>query len=486
MENVHVVSRSPSIIMTAATYAEIRPSNVHKSVVAKRTDLAYFCEGDKLPEITEEVVELHLNSTDAPNTEDSKTLKVLSLHDCKRGTYNVKVAPSVGKISIYDSDFDASIFKTADNLKEIRITNSRVVGNLYENIKHLSGLKSLALIDMKITCMHKYTSFEELEHLEISHNHLGNISFMKGMKLKSLKAFNCNIDDMTPIEDMTSLKNLELGYNSVGGTDFVHNLVNLESLRLERNNIKEIRLGNKPCLTYLDLSNNKIDKVDSLREYPLVSLDLHHNNIFRIKPLAYIKTLKDLDISHNFIVDISPLDYLNLRKVDFCRNHIVDKSKLFRSPQRPTDVTVGDIKHSMMKSSLDVVINYIRKTYPTNQDIDLSMIPDRTMQRIIYNKGLMELFHIMWPVLMATDNASLIVEILVQDYEKACAIGKCYSFVSLVCTFCSLPMPIHYSLMFRHIISKSEDINGNVDYDTIKEEIEQAYEDYHKTMSFYA
>ncbi|AJD26836.1 leucine Rich Repeat family protein [Clostridium botulinum CDC_297] len=83
-------------------------------------------------------------------------------------------------------------------------------------------------------------------------------------------------------------------------------------------------------LTYLDLSNNEISNIDSIKKLVnLKKLVLHKNKIGSIKSIESLKYLEELDLSNNLIGDITALGGLSqLTRLDLSRNGIVSINSL--------------------------------------------------------------------------------------------------------------------------------------------------------------
>ncbi|KAF9764840.1 Protein phosphatase 1 regulatory subunit 7 [Nosema granulosis] len=90
---------------------------------------------------------------------------------------------------------------------------------------------------------------------------------------------------------------------------------------LRRNDIKEIKFGRNTNLQYLDLSDNRIRKMESFENLPnLRILDMSYN-LFENISLPPLK-LKELYLICNDIYKIESLDLGDLEKLDLAVNNI--------------------------------------------------------------------------------------------------------------------------------------------------------------------
>ncbi|ORX43628.1 hypothetical protein BCR36DRAFT_142112 [Piromyces finnis] len=86
-----------------------------------------------------------------------------------------------------------------------------------------------------------------------------------------------------------------------------YNLRNVKKLRLDNNLIESIEISS-PILTYLSVTNNKLQTIEKLKDLKnLIYLDLSNNNISVLTPLSKLNNLKELYLNNNNISDFSIL-----------------------------------------------------------------------------------------------------------------------------------------------------------------------------------
>ena len=171
------------------------------------------------------------------------------------------------------------------NLKELELK-----GNLEElsnNFGNLINLTKLSIIGKLQTLPESFSRLINLEYLQIN----GNLQFLP--------------------DDFNALNNLiELDLSNNNFSRVIHDLISLPRLKkliLQNNKISEHdELGELKTLNYLDLSNNKIEKI-SFRIAELLNLNfliLSGNEIIKIPyELSKLKSLESLYISNNKIVN---------------------------------------------------------------------------------------------------------------------------------------------------------------------------------------
>ena len=149
--------------------------------------------------------------------------------------------------------------------------------------------------------------------------------------LRSLRATDKQISNLTGLEFATGLEQLWLAGNNISDISALSGLTGLEQLSLAVNNISDISaLSGLANLTQMDLKSNNIVDVSALSG--LTSLErlwASGNNISDISALSGITSLKFLSLHHNKISDISPLSGLtDLAVLNLRLNRVTDVSPL--------------------------------------------------------------------------------------------------------------------------------------------------------------
>jgi len=181
------------------------------------------------------------------------------------------------------------------------IENIQDLENLYENPPKITNINiSNKIIEV---IPQSFCKFVNLKYLDLSHNHLTNIDYLKGCtKIETLKLSNNEIKLTSSLVFLKALQSLDLSYNKIIITEvFIKNFrVNSEllSLKLEGNlrynfeDVKNYCLENLGKLLYLDsykISNSKHKKYQDI--YINIQLSDGQNKKFK-KLSEYIKLKK--------------------------------------------------------------------------------------------------------------------------------------------------------------------------------------------------
>ncbi|XP_067682065.1 toll-like receptor 3 [Haliotis asinina] len=188
-------------------------------------------------------------------------------------------------------NISSKTFQNIESLKlqRLTLTSNRIISMSADSFVHLTTLTELSL-DGNIfsgTCLAE--TFPTLSHLLLT-----NLSLC-GLKLNDSRIFQRLYSP--------TIKSLDLERNefeSYNQTDF-SGLVNIQTLSLAYNIIREVTLDNAPSLLYLDLKDNYISTFPNFCRtngsfFPgLETLKLDHNGFHTIEG-RYIQCLKNLSV----------------------------------------------------------------------------------------------------------------------------------------------------------------------------------------------
>jgi hypothetical protein len=164
--------------------------------------------------------------------------------------------------------------------------------SLHENFINTLNCESSGLTNIRLI-----PAFHKLTHLKkliLNNNEISRI-------IKS---------DLNHLED---LRYLDLSNNKIRKMENLNTLQELRILKLSNNYIKEIEgLDDLLTLKELSLASNHICKIENLNTlHQLESLNLSHNEISHVRGLKNLTHLKRLDLSYNNIEDIKGLKQLS-------------------------------------------------------------------------------------------------------------------------------------------------------------------------------
>ena len=181
--------------------------------------------------------------------------------------------------------------------------------------EELSSLTSLDIEQSELTHLPSLQPLRYLQNLYISHSQLQSLPqdlCESAPRLMILQAANNEIREIPSLSRCKRLFSVSLAYNHIDNLaeDQFANLPYLEAMDLKRNIIREFPVSifaNSSRLTYLDMSFNKVSKLERdafLYNFQLQDVLLNDNLIMEIHPNAFPSNMINLDtlnISNNDI-----------------------------------------------------------------------------------------------------------------------------------------------------------------------------------------
>ncbi|XP_026748858.2 toll-like receptor 7 [Galleria mellonella] len=236
-------------------------------------------------------------------------------------------------------NIDPKAFKNCSDLKELDLSSNQLA-DVPSAIWELSLLKTLDLGENLVTDIKNgsFRNLDQLTGLRLIDNQIGNISVGMFWDLPSLQVLNLAKNKVQSIERGSFQRNKQL-----------------EAIRLDGNFISDINgvFSALLSLLWLNLSENHLVWFDyAFIPSNLKWLDVHGNfietlgNYYKLQDEIHIKTL---DVSHNRITEIYPLAIPNSVELLFINNnHInniqvntfIDKHNLTR-----VDIYANEISH---------------------------------------------------------------------------------------------------------------------------------------------
>lgn len=173
-------------------------------------------------------------------------------------------------------------------LEELTIANGP--SGQFDVLHSLSSLKSLSITDTAI----------QSEELAV----IGSLP-----ELSTLVLRNCSLSTTTGLENAVKLTYLDLSNNTIRKIDSLSALNALEQLNLQHNAL------------------NNISKLSALSK--LQTLNVSYNNLSTLSPITALTNLKQLSAENNALTNLAQLDKLaNLSYLDVSHNNITDVSSL--------------------------------------------------------------------------------------------------------------------------------------------------------------
>ncbi|MBC2266716.1 LPXTG cell wall anchor domain-containing protein [Listeria sp. FSL L7-0083] len=178
-------------------------------------------------------------------------------------------------------------------------------------------------------------SIEGVEYLQnllefnISEQSVSNISPLEGLsQLETVYISENRISDLSPLSKSPNIKILHASGNNISDISALSSCPNINVLELNNNSISDISvLRDFPAdqFVYIYLDNNRIEDISPLAGKSFHQLTLNDNEISDISPLSMMTLYSEyswtdnfyIDISNNHISDISSLKNADLGKLDY-------------------------------------------------------------------------------------------------------------------------------------------------------------------------
>ena len=213
----------------------------------------------------------------------------------------------------------------------------------------------------------------------VSDGYTGNVSITVTINVSDVLERNYPLYGRTPQVQYYIVEAVP-GVNSAEDVTAAH-LATITYLSLGGTRIRSLRTGDfkgLTSLTQLNLAHNSISDISPLADLTnLTSLELWNNDLSDISPLADLTNLTSLGLRSNSVSDISPLaDLTNLTSLDLWANDISDISALGNL----TQLTVLYLRANDISdiSALADLTNLTRLDLSENDISDISALADLT------------------------------------------------------------------------------------------------------------
>ena len=217
---------------------------------------------------------------------------------------------------------------------------SKISGVTEEEMKFkwMKNQTSLTIADISVDNLQDLVFFPNLESLTLGEwgDNIPPITTMDGIenctKLKTLQIIGGPDKDYSAI---AMLQNL-IDFQRYTGNDYINIMdvlklsQSLEKVTLQNLNITDMsRIGELKDLTYLNMTNNQISKIEGLdNKSSLYSLNLTSNRIEKIEGLDNLTNLVNLSLTNNRIKDITPISKVStLKYLDLKQNPDIDPNR---------------------------------------------------------------------------------------------------------------------------------------------------------------
>ena len=222
------------------------------------------------------------------------------------------------KLTLNGSSFTRlDVLKTLPNLRVLNIVEGAWIRDT-RPLKSLKQLESMHLDSkgnwgIKLPSLKNHSELKKVKMDYLS----GGLRAFVGSEVESLTV--TNIDDLGGLGDLEAIVHLDVkGCRSAFFPKKFEHLENLKNLKLRWCRLELLPpFEDLSSLEKLDLSYNKIRRIEFLSHSPVKTLKLHHNQISDLEPLRTLENLRYLNVVDNPEVrNLEPISNLeSLRKV---------------------------------------------------------------------------------------------------------------------------------------------------------------------------
>ncbi|XP_045769205.1 toll-like receptor 7 [Maniola jurtina] len=233
---------------------------------------------------------------------------------------------------------DKKAFKNCSDLKELDLSSNQLL-EVPDALWELSFLKTLDLGENQISDFKNgsFKNLNQLTGLRLIDNQIGNLSVGMFWDLPSLQVLNIAKNKIQSIERGTFTRNAQLEAIRLDGNflsdinGVFSTLASLLWLNLSENHLVWFDYAFVPSnLKWLDVHGNFIEHLGNYYKLQdqihIKTLDVSHNRIAEISPMAIPNSVELLFINNNFLTNIHVntfFDKKNLTRVDMYANEIV-------------------------------------------------------------------------------------------------------------------------------------------------------------------
>ena len=198
----------------------------------------------------------------------------------------------INALYLYGETTDLSLLSRFTKLQELHVVDSQ-----NQDWSFLGELLNLRCLLIKNAPSLNLEVFRELANKQEYVASERNDPFLWSHKLEYLRLTYCGIEDVSPLTACKWLTEVDLSSNAISNFRPLLDLP-LNSLTLQYNRLSDLAF------------------IGDMDWWNLYSLNLQHNEITDISPLARIIRLRKLFVGHNPITDFTVMEELNIKRHD--------------------------------------------------------------------------------------------------------------------------------------------------------------------------
>ena len=224
-----------------------------------------------------------------------------------------------GGLKIWAATVETTPITFADNnlYQSLRTRLSKYIVSRDDETKTLDirtdGMAEITELDLsncQISDLSGIENFTSLITLNLSKNTITDISDLSGLaNLKTLNLSNNTINNINNIRSLTTLTNLNLNSNKISDISAVVTLTSLQTLDVSNNAISTaVAVKSLPNLTSLNVSqNSSLANISDVLMEQLTVLNISSTAITDVEGITICRDLIELNLSNNNISSLNPL-----------------------------------------------------------------------------------------------------------------------------------------------------------------------------------
>eukprot|EP00730_Choanoeca_flexa_P000951 TRINITY_DN10408_c0_g1_i8.p1 TRINITY_DN10408_c0_g1~~TRINITY_DN10408_c0_g1_i8.p1 ORF type:complete len:551 (+),score=76.07 TRINITY_DN10408_c0_g1_i8:57-1655(+) len=223
---------------------------------------------------------------------------------------------------------------TADGLHQAMLELS-VEGTNATDISPVARFTQLQIVKLSKNAIADMSPLDCLEHvleLDISHNHVSQLSLSRKSVLRKLNISHNYIHNISAVQCCPSLTEINLAHNRIANISPLIACKHLSRITASYNRISKLpAMDALQILRTLLLDHNRIQSLTYLSTASaLTQLDISHNRVSDLREIGTLRHLETFLCQGNQLTELAQLRHLNdlqwLRSIDFRGNKVVNEA----------------------------------------------------------------------------------------------------------------------------------------------------------------
>lgn len=279
------------------------------------------------------------------------------------------------KVPMIDS-VSTSFLKQVTELDSLDLSG----GSFFLDLRPVSELKKLKYLNISqtsILSLEPIRSLIKLKSLDASNTPISNLEYLKYCEnLEVINLSKTQVEDLSPLQSHRKLKQIDLSYTFVRNYDPLKMMLSLQVINLSNSLFSDnVQLDGLVNLKSLNLANSHLSEWKTIALPQLNVLNLSNNVITEITSLKNLSNLAELYINNTMVGEISGLQNLtNLKKI-YCNNtNVTDQQATDFMEKKPSCIVLvnGEALRkwwdALSENWQDVFLQKLKIEKPPTQD----------------------------------------------------------------------------------------------------------------------